>query len=54
MGTKRLWSIPQGKLTKEEIEMLRQEDELRKQLHRSPLIANFLPDDIRPKGIPKM
>lgn len=54
IGTNILWPIPQGKLTREEIEMLREEDELRKQLHRFPLIANFLPDDIRPKGIPKM
>lgn len=49
-----LWPIPVGKFTEEEIEELRQEDLLGKQLGYPPFIANFLPDDIRPKGIPKM
>lgn len=54
MGYERVWPIPANKFTKEEIEELRNEDSLGKQLGYPPFIANFLPDDIRPKGIPKM
>ncbi|MBR4750251.1 MAG: hypothetical protein IK077_00670 [Thermoguttaceae bacterium] len=40
--------------TDEEIEELREFENYRKSLGREPSIMNFLPDDIRPKGIPKL
>ena len=54
LGDAFVFPIPPNKFTREEIEMLREEDDLRKQLGYQPFVANFLPDDIRPKGIPKM
>ena len=49
-----MWTIPDGEFTSEEIEELRQHDLDHQRFNEAPLIANFLPDDIRPKGIPKM
>ena len=49
-----VFPLPQGFFTKEEIEVLRKEDTAQKNLMHYPLIASFLPDDIRPKGIPKL
>ena len=49
-----VYPLPEGFFTNEEIEVLRREDSARRNLMGDPLIANFLPDDIRPKGIPKM
>ncbi|MBQ9812176.1 MAG: hypothetical protein IJM54_02585 [Thermoguttaceae bacterium] len=40
--------------TDEEIEELREFENYRKSLGREPSIMSFLPDDIRPKGIPKL
>lgn len=40
--------------TAKEIEELRHEHNLAYKCDGTPLIANFLPDDIRPKGIPKL
>ena len=47
-------SLQRGLFTNEEIEDLRKFETYRKSMHQEPLIANFLPDDIRPKGIPKL
>ncbi|MBR4750250.1 MAG: hypothetical protein IK077_00665 [Thermoguttaceae bacterium] len=49
-----VFPLPEGFFTKEEIEDLRKEDEARRYFKKKPFIANFLPDDIRPKGIPKL
>ncbi|MBQ9370895.1 MAG: hypothetical protein IJU03_01765 [Thermoguttaceae bacterium] len=48
-----LMIIPDDLLNQDEVEMLRKEDNWRKE-HDDPIIANFLPDDVRPKGIKKM
>ena len=50
----RVFPLPDGLFTREEIEDLRKEDEARRYFKKKPFIANFLPDDIRPKGIPKL
>ena len=49
-----VFPLPEGFFTKEEIEDLRKEDRIQKKYMHYPLIANFLPDDIRPIGIPKL
>ena len=54
VGDVYVFPIPEGKFSKKEIEILRSEDEFGKELGYDPSIANFLPDDIRPKGIPKL
>ena len=54
LGEYRVFPIPPNVFSPEEIAVLRREDQLRKELNKQPFIANFLPDDIRPKGIPKM
>ena len=54
VGKFNVFPIPENVFTKQEIEILREEDKLRRELYDRPLIANFLPDDIRPKGIPKL
>lgn len=46
--------IPEGQFTPEEIEILPKEDFDRQWLGEGPFIANFLPDDIRPKGVKKL
>ena len=46
--------IEKGMFTKEEIEALRKEDNAKRRWQKKPLIANFLPDNIRPKWIPKL
>lgn len=46
--------IKKGMFTEEEIEALRKEDNIKRRWQKKPLIANFLPADIRPKGIPKL
>ena len=54
VGDTFVFPIPVNRFSKEEIDMLRKEDNLSQQFGYGPLVANFLPDDIRPKGIPKM
>lgn len=46
--------IPDGLLTQEEIESLREEHNYEFSLEGTYLIANFLPDDIRPEHVKKM
>ena len=48
------WVIPKGVFTPEEIEVPRNEHELRWECGYGALIANFLPDEVRPKGVTKM
>ena len=54
IGYLRVFPIPKGKFSKKEIDELRKYDETVKRLGYHPFVANFLPDDIRPKGIPKL
>ena len=46
--------IPDGLLSQEEIESLREEHNFRFSLEGTYLIANFLPDDLRPAHVKKL
>ena len=46
--------IYEGEFSKEDIDELRNIDIWFQKNGNPPLIANFLPDDVRPKGIKKM
>lgn len=46
--------IPDGFLTQEEIESLREEHNFELSLQGTYLIANFLPDDLRPAHVKKL
>ena len=46
--------LPSGFFTTKEIERLRKLEEWSIELGNGPSIANFLPDSIRPKNVPKM
>ena len=46
--------IPDGFLTQEEIESLREEHNFELSLQGTYLIANFLPDDLRPPHVKKL
>ncbi|MBR4750249.1 MAG: hypothetical protein IKX88_16780 [Thermoguttaceae bacterium] len=48
------WVIPDNLFTRREIDELRETSSSFKENNGSELIANFLPDDMRPKGIPKL
>ena len=48
------WIIPQGGFSPEEIEELREYDKEYLKEGFGHFIANFLPDEIRPEGVPKM
>ena len=54
VGDKYLWVIPDGVFTPEEIEKLRQYDVEHQRFDEEPIIANFLPDDVRPEGVKKL
>ena len=45
--------IPDGMFTAEEIEVLRQEHKKRWEIGYGAFVANFLPDNLRPKDVPK-
>lgn len=47
-------AIPNTSFTKEEIDELRRLDDLSFETDGERFIANFLPDDIRPKNVPKL
>ena len=49
-----MWVISDGEFTPEEIEELREYDSMSRICNRLPLIANFLPDDVRPEGVKKL
>lgn len=46
--------IPDGFLTQDEIESLREEHNFELSLQGTYLIANFLPDDLRPANVKKL
>ncbi len=47
--------IPEdASFTEEEIEEMRQYDESYKECHGDHIIANFLPDDVRPSNVKKL
>ena len=46
--------IPDNFLTQDEIESLREEHNYKFSLEGTYLVANFLPDDIRPEHVKKM
>ena len=46
--------IPDGFLTQDEIESLREEHNFELSLQGTYLIANFLPDDLRPAHVKKL
>ena len=46
--------IPDGLLTQDEIESLREEHNFQLSLQGTYLIANFLPDDLRPPHVKKL
>jgi hypothetical protein len=46
--------IPDGLLTQDEIESLREEHNFELSLQGTYLIANFLPDDLRPANVKKL
>ncbi len=54
VGDYSLYLIPQGVFTAKEIERLRELEEWSIELGDGSSIANFLPDSIRPKNVPKM
>lgn len=49
-----LFIIPEGKFSPSEIDELRKVEDFFKDCEGIPTFANFLPDDVRPKGIPKL
>ena len=54
VGDEYLWTIPDEEFSLEEIEVLREHDALEQSLGYGPLIANFLPDGVRPEGVKKL
>lgn len=46
--------ISEDLFNKEEIEYLRKTEQYRIELGEDPMVANFLPDDQRPKGVKKL
>lgn len=54
IGGEWLYIIPNGEFSTKEIEELRDVDEYFKEYNKHPMIANFLPDDVRPSNIPKL
>lgn len=54
MGEQDPYIIPDGFLTQDEIESLREEHNFELSLQGTYLIANFLPDDLRPAHVKKL